>query len=383
MNAFRQRGQHRRRGLPGQRRRRRSEREVRVSAVAFLRWCRRRGMTGGQISNRLGLRPQTLQRWHRRWKQNRMGLRPRGRPAEHADRELRWSILSLFGLMGVVGLPTLRALFPEVSRGELQELSRRCNAIFRRGRKRWLVHALRWTRAGAVWAMDFTDPPESIDGLYPKLLLVRDLASGYQLLALPCPAATTEIVIKALTALVRWCGVPLVIKCDNDGAFRAHEMKAWAKQHGVKLLFSPEVTPSYNGSIEAGIGSIKTRAHYIAASQDRPGEWTCDDVEAAQGQANETARPRGHLGPTPKESWHARLPIGDADREMFQSSYRKCYAVESSQRGLPWNVNLQHREQAAIDRVAISRALIEHGFLLIRRRRITLPIPRPRAIRIS
>jgi hypothetical protein len=44
---------------------------------------------------------------------------------------------------------------------------------------------------------------------------------------------------------------------------------------------------------------------------------------------------------------------------------------------------LQHREETSIDRVAISRALIELGFLLIRRRRITPPISILRQRKIS
>jgi hypothetical protein len=33
-----------------------------------------------------------------------------------------------------------------------------------------------------VWAIDFAEPPQPIDGSYTRLLAVRDLGSGYQLL---------------------------------------------------------------------------------------------------------------------------------------------------------------------------------------------------------
>jgi hypothetical protein len=281
-----------------------------------------------------------------------------------------------------VGLPTLRNLFPHVARAELIELQRHCRFTFRR-RHRWLVHVLEWTRAGAVWAMDFADPPAPIDGLYRKLFCVRDLASGKQLLVLPCPDKSTRTALTALKAIARWLGLPLVLKCDNDKCFRAHELTAWAREKKVSLLFSPEAMPSYNGSIEAGIGSIKTRTHYEAARQGRPGEWTCDDVEAALQQANTTARPHGRYGPTPQEAWNDRMPLGQAEREMFWRTYRRRYAQECTERGLPWGQQLQHREQASIDRVAIGRSLIEYGFLLVRRRRITLPIRRRRVKKIS
>jgi transposase InsO family protein len=356
---------------------------VRVAAVALARWCRRRGIGQEQVAEKLGLRPSTLGRWERRWREDRMGWKPRGRPPERAEREMRLSILALFGVLGPgVGLPTLRAIFPEVARSELIELQRHCRHAYRHRRK-WMVHVLKWTRPGSVWAMDFSDPPAAIDGLYRRIFCVRDLPSGCQLLGLPCPEKSAEIVVRALEALRRWCGLPLALKCDNDSVFRSDEVKDWAREHGVLLLFSPVETPEYNGSIEAGIGSIKSRAHHEAARHGRPGEWTCDDVEAAVLQANETARPQGRFGPTPKESWNERMPLLQAEREMFRRTYRRYYAQECSERGLPWRQHLQHYENASIDRVAIGRALIEHGFLLIRRKRVSLPIRSRRVKKIS
>jgi hypothetical protein len=70
---------------------------------------------------------------------------------------------------------------------------------------------------------------------------------------------------------------------------------------GTLQLLSPPGTPEYNGTCEAGIGSLKTRTHHEAARNDRPGEWTCDDVEGARMMDNETGRPWGVNGLTPKE----------------------------------------------------------------------------------
>lgn len=365
--------QSRRRGLPRQRRQLRCERNVRKAVVALCRAYRRRGMSRREIARRIRLSESTLRRWELQWRRDRMDLKPRGRPPDVADRETRKEVLVMMAVLGPdVGLPTLRHEFPDVARGELRELQRHARRAYRR-RRRWLVHMLHWTRAGAVWAMDFSDPPAPIDGLYPKLFCVRDLASGRQLLALPCLDKSTETVLAALRSLTRWMGAPFVLKCDNEGAFRSEEIQAWARGLGLRILYSPPHTPEYNGSIEAGIGSIKTRAHHEAARQGRPGEWTCDDVEAALQQANTTARPRGHRGPTPQEMWIDRIPIGKTERTMFQRTYRRRAMDERRERGLPWYVRLQHGEQASIDRVAIGRALIDHGFLLIRRRRVSLP----------
>jgi hypothetical protein len=60
----------------------------------------------------------------------------------------------------------------------------------------------------------------------------------------------------------------------------------------------PPEFPRYNGAIEAGIGSLKTRVFFEAGRHDRPCDWTCDDAEAGQRQANDLARPNGHLEPT-------------------------------------------------------------------------------------
>jgi hypothetical protein len=58
----------------------------------------------------------------------------------------------------------------------------------------------------------------------------------------------------------------------------------------------------YNGAIEAGIGSLKTRTERQALWAGRPGPWTWQDVEAARQEANATARPHGAYGPTPEQS---------------------------------------------------------------------------------
>jgi len=336
-----------------------------------------------EIARKLGVCPSTLVRWERQWHEGKLGWSPRGRPVERMDREMRQAVYGVMQALGPeVGLPTLRRLFPEVARSELIELQRHGRRSWRRRRK-WTVNALRWTRAGSVWAMDFSDPPAPIDGVYATLFCVRDLASGYQILGLPCPDKSASIVVALLESLARWYGAPLVLKCDNDGAFRSEEVKAWAERCDVLLLYSPPRMPEYNGSIEAGIGSIKPRAHYEAARHARPGEWTCDDVEAAVEQANQTARPQGRNGPTPKEAWIERIVIGEAERKAFRRAYRRRYAQECAARGLSWGQRLQHEEKASIDRAAISRTLVEHGFLLFRRKRISLPIRKQRAKKIS
>ena len=63
---------------------------------------------------------------------------------------------------------------------------------------------------------------------------------------------------------------------------------AWRRGRagGDDLLHSPPACPRYNGSIEASIGAISTRAHHAAAAHGHPDYWTTTDVEIARSGAN-------------------------------------------------------------------------------------------------
>lgn len=373
----------RRRGPRRQRRARQAERIARRSAVAFARWQECRGQTRWASARRLELSPSALSRWMRRWKEDRMALRPRGRPVEDLDRDTRLRILAVFSQMGPhASLAAFRDLFPGVARGALENLLMRCRSMYRH-RTRWLVHTLRWTRPGTVWATDFTEPPAPIEGQYRYLLLVRDLGSGRQLLAQPCESQGAAVVVMALRYLFRLYGPPLVLKMDNGSAFISEEVETLLRERGVFALFSPPGMPSYNGSVEAGIGSLEVRAFYESARHDRPGEWTCDDVAAARRQANETGHPFGLGGPTPEAAWQSRTAITENDARLFRSAYDRRRERECAERGIAPSQQRAPWLRASIDRVALSHALIERGYLLIRSRRVTPPITLRYAGRIS
>jgi hypothetical protein len=70
-----------------------------------------------------------------------------------------------------------------------------------------------------------------------------------------------------------------------------------------------------------------------------------------------------------------RRPIAPEERAAFLTLYQRYAAEERQTRSLPPGIELQHREQAAIDRV--------QGFLLVRRRRFTLSIWKRFAEKIS
>jgi transposase InsO family protein len=242
-----------------------------------------------------------------------MWTQPAGRVARHRRAHSDKSIRETSRLPGDGFLPC---------RAELADLLQRYRRYWR-----WChQHApyrLHWPCPGAVWAIDFAQPPQPRDGLYPYLLAVRDLASGQQLLWLPVHDITAAEVQAALPWLFARLGAPLVLKTDNGSPFAAASTQEFLAQSHVACLFSPAYTPSYNGSIEAGIGSLKTRTERHASAAGHPGYWTCQDVAAAQAEANATARPQGPTGPTPDELWQQRRAISAETRAAFAAAVQR------------------------------------------------------------
>lgn len=350
---------------------RRAECSVWRSAVCFLRWATIRNIEPDRVARRLGIAASTLKNWMKRWRTDQFEITERGRPAERSDVELRNQLMSIFALMGPhIGLPTLREMMPDIPKNELIELMRRYRYAFKK-RKAKLIHALRWQRPGAVWAMDNAEPPKPIDGIYSRLLLIKDLSSGKMLMSIPCKSEDADTAIACLKTLFEWYGPPLVIKSDNGTGFKSDKMKVYLEKQNVLQLFSPPGTPAYNGSVEAGVGGIKTRAVFEAARNDRPGLWTCDDIEAARCQMNLTKRVEDHRQPTPNQLWKNRLRLSETERELFNQKTKEFESTERKSKGYLPDFGLNHYEQSKLDRVAISKALIKLKYLFVRRRRIT------------
>jgi transposase-like protein len=361
------------RGAEGQRDRRRHELDARLRLASVADAARANGASIAEAARQVGVAPSTLSDWTRLCDRDCLEPRPLGPPAKRCDRPTRRRVLETLGERGpTLGLPTLRAAFPNVARRELRSLLSRFRRAWVRG-KTTLVRALRWTEAGAVMAMDYKQPPAPVDGIYPAILSVRDLASHNALLALPVPGATARSTADALTALFTEHGAPLVMKSDNGSHFTPPEVTDVLDTFQVLHLLSPPGTPSYNGSCEAGIGSLTVRACHEAARHGRPGLWTSDDVEASRAAANETGRPWGPSGPTPNEAWLARRPLDDLRRALGDTVARFEHEL-GIERDLVGR-ELDPKELASTRRECISRALVAHGILQVRRRRIRLQLP--------
>ena len=316
-----------------------------------------------EAARRLTISKATLKSWLDGWAENALGVEPRGRPTVESDRDLRHAVTAIFDLLGPdIGIPTLQEFFGSMPRRELDDLARRYRQVHFDG-KRVLVHALSWRHAGAVWAMDYTAPPNVIEDGYRTILAVRDLASGKLLLALPAAEDTARTTVDALRALFAEHGAPLVIKSDNGRHFVNAEVEALLATHGVVHLRSPYYTPSYNGSCEAGIGSFRIRAHVEAARHDRPGKWTLEDVETARLRGNELGLPNGRARGTPDRAWAARVPLTAEAREQLAALICQNRLEEIQARGYQVGAPLGEEIDLSLGRAAIGRALCQLGFL--------------------
>jgi transposase InsO family protein len=350
---------------------------LRKNIVGLTRWTSNLGLSLPETANLLHLAPRTLRYWYDDFRIKAPQIHLLGRPTLRSPLADRTEVLDVLDELGpATSVATLRECFPLMPRAELEDLVKRYRRVWRI-RHQHVQFCLHWQQPGAVWAMDFSQAPRPIDGIYPYLLAVRDLASHQQLLWLPVLDMTADTTIAALRMLFVLHGAPLVLKADNGPAFIADATKEFLLPFGVNLLFSPPHTPEYNGSIEAGIGSLKTRTERYATRADHPTYWTSDDVAAAQSEANATARPRGETDPTPDQLWQTRRPINAAKRILFHEAVLWQRQALGEMEGLPT------MEERRMQREAIRCALVEHSILLFSRRTIPLPITRQKTAMIT
>lgn len=359
--------------LERQRDRRTQENHARRQAVALVREFRARGRPCAQVAQDLGVAERTLSEWSRQ-PGNLLSAPWRGRPVQESSWLKRHAVLDVLDDTGPhLGLPSLQALFPDLPRRELIELQLAYRRHYR-DTHRISQERLVWSRAGRVWAIDHSEAPGLIDGVYPAILAVRDLSSGCQLAWLPVPdteAASTTLVLATLFAEH---GPPLVLKSDNGSAFRSELVQNLLVDHGVIWLPSPVRTPRYNGSCEAGIGSLKVRTLFLAARESCVGTWSCDHLEAARRQANTLSRPKGSLGSTPDDLWLGRSPITDVERTEFELAVLRHRDTIERQHPFTETTTDTSTTIYSLHRQAVRRALVDLGLLSITRRSITLPL---------
>jgi transposase InsO family protein len=265
-------------------------------------------------------------------------------------------------------LVALRAAFPNLARADLADVLSRYRRLKRRQAERY-KSSLEWRQPGTVWAADFKERREPIEGRYGWLLSIKDLGSGCQLVWQPLAEATQQIVGTTYARLFAEYGPPLVIKSDNGGPFRADEIQQLLAEHQVVPLFNPVRHPQYNGGVERANGQLASYQEALAEFRGRPGLPTCDDATSARRLANESARPRGWRGPNADELWQQRAPISAEQRDTFLATVRQQRAAVRAQWNFALDEPLTHYQSAAVDRRAVRDALVVHDLLRIHPRR--------------
>jgi len=341
--------------------RRHGEHEARCHTARTCHQMQHEGVPVARVTRELKLSERTV----RRWRSAVMEPMRRGRPAQPASRDERNNVYRYLRERGpATPLAAVRRAFPDVRRADLAELHTRFRRIHRRLRERYRSRLV-WKVPGTVWAADFKERREPIEGVYRYLLSVKDLGSRCQLLWEPLPAADADAVGILYERLFQQYGPPLVMKADNGSQFKADETKDLLALHNVVPLYSPARHPQYNGGVERANGQLASYQEAMAEFNNRPAGPTCEDARAALRLANELARPDGWQGPTAAELWAARPPIREEQRRAFIEN------VESKRRLVRehWNMEpgavLEHYQQAAVDRRAVRDALVEHGLLTI------------------
>jgi putative transposase len=323
------------------------------------------------VAKMLGMAESTLRDWVRRGCQLVAGIvmRTPGRPCRDADRTTHHDILCVIHeTAGKISIAELKKAYPDVGRRYLKSLRKRYRRVRAKRTRRGLC-TLSWQQPGTVWAMDFTQIKGGVEDAGKYLLNVRDLASGASLCPTMCLSEGSVTVRLVLEHLFAEYGEPLVLKCDNGSGFIAEATKRMLAARGVLPLYSPPGLPQYNGSCEAGCGSLKMRAQALAQSRaGAAAPITLDDLEAARQQANMQPVARRAGSPTRHAVWSARARVCPLLRRDLGRRAAKWEERLRMDKGIAPDVVLPHAEQASLDRFAIGKSLRELNLLMIRRR---------------
>ena len=370
-----------RRGSGWQMERRELERRVRAEAVEYRAFAVIQGGTRKGAARDLDLSERTLGYWAERAEEGSLDAVVRGRPMKDSGRLKKNEVIAFLRKVGPgVGVARVRGVFPEMPRCEIVDILGRFRRVYVR-ENTLIVHELEWTMTGAVWAMDHAEPRAKIVGGFRAVLAVRDLASGEQIVWQAVRTEDAHEVRNVLEACFAAEDAPLVMKSDNGSALVAEETKEVLEKNEVIALLSPPGLPQYNGSVESGIGAMKDRTSWKAALSGRHAVWTGEDLESARVEANEM--PRGPGIPSAGQVWRDRPRIRPELRAAFHATVDGEEAQERASRGLGAGMAVDPDVDAEIKRASNRRALVAHGILKIRRRRIPLPKKLLRRAKIS
>ena len=346
------------------------ERVVRQCVATACRRAQQCDVPVVQVTRSLALPDRTVRRWRNQSRREPgICVTPRGRASRPASREERNQVFQFLRQHGTTTPQSaLRAAFPQIPRCDLSEILSRYRRVQRRKRER-RQSRLQWKRPGAVWAADFKERREPIEGRYPWILAVKDLASRCQLAWLPVESADATTVQAAYAQLFAEHGPPLVMKSDNGGPFRDEETKQLLAEYDVIPLYNPRRHPAYNGGVERANGQLAGYQEAVAAFHGRAGLPTCADAAAARQVANDLSRPGGWQELTSAQLWEQRASLTSAERTSFLAAVMEQRINARAALNLPADTPLGHYPAAAVDRRAVRDALVAQDLLQIHPRR--------------
>lgn len=354
---------------------RRMEGLVRHRVVAACQTAKQHDVPALHVTRCLALPDRTVRRWRRQncpvagCAEPVVCSAPRGRLPRPASRDQRNQVFRFLRQRGsTTPLAALRAAFPDVPRCDLKEILSRYRLVQERKHQRHQSR-LHWQRPGTVWAADFKERREPIEGRYGWILAVKDLASRCQLAWLPVEAADADTVKATYAGLFEEHGPPLVLKSDNGGPFRSEQTKQLLADYDVIPLFNPRRRPAYNGGVERANGQLAGYQEAVAAAHGREGLPSCADAEEARQLANDLSHPAGWKGPTAAQLWEQRPSIDSAERASFLATVTEQRTIARAALRLPADTPLGHYPAAAVDRRAVRDALVAKDLLKIEPRR--------------
>jgi hypothetical protein len=357
--------------------------EQKLMAARTVEAASNRGAVIAAFVLSLQVTARTVRRWAQQWREGTLGTKrpgPDRTPVAVADRQGICVVLAALG--AAANEHVIKRLFSAATYSVIRDMKRRFRAVCakraRRGKSR-----LFWKGPGRAWAMDFTQVPGKVAGRHTHLLMIRDLASGCRLACVACKGEKASTVLETLELLFATLGAPLVIKHDGGPGFIAQRTQTFLETHDVYSVRSPAYTPEYNGSIERSLGWDKERIEHIAELAGHGGYWTLEDIERARVQANATLLPRSLHGKTPGQAFDARATITTKEREAFKRTVSELTKAELRKHQDESGILTVRVAFETLERRSIVRALVKHGYLFIRRGRISTPFSKPQPDRNS
>ena len=353
---------------------------VRQFTNRVIIWLQGLGGEVNQIAAILGISLRTC------WRSLQGEFKIPGRPQKKLAPEVRARIKEELKQMGGrVSVDFLKYKYKSASRSAIGALKKTW-VREHEAEKRAAMKHLAWKKAGRVWSLDGAHTGVDIEQKGKRILVMRDLGSGYTLGVAPAPE-TSRDVIHFLQEMFAEYGRPLVIKHDGGSGFIAGETSDYLLKKGVTALLSPPAHPQYNGAIERGMQDIKAFTEAAAFLSGRLRNWLQIDLQMGMNMANERKVERGGKWVSAQMRFAERKPVSDLERVMFQIT--SDHETNKRKKAIKATFTLETTEKKRQSllklaaRLGVTRALTDGGYLTIEEGRVSQPVSEASCATIS